>query len=269
MPTLTAAPSPATFAKAFTRGFAGAVRDAAGKDGRLSTNEASHVAAPFKDNAENFLKATGQKSVSVEKLISSGYKYAYALAEKAAGPDGRVSLADGDKLPADLKTDYLKLRGRLPASVDAPSVGGAHSAADIAKAEAFVKANLGGKFPELDDGEMGVSAFALTGQKAQNLFDLAKLDDARITDSFDPAKQMVVALRTTNDEETLFVSLVDKATGKGKVLTEIAFVDLPYGISQAQFDKLIPGMNGAKLEDADHYDVIDAVVKGAKDLDIG
>lgn len=267
MPTLTAAPSPATFAKSFTRGFAAAVRDAAGKDERLSTNEATKVAEPFKDNAVNFLARTGQKSVSVEKLISSGYKYAFALAEKAAGPDGRVSLADADKLPADLKTDYLKLRGRLPA-VDV-AVGGAHSAADIAKAEAFVKANLGGKFPELDDGEMGVSAFALTGQKAQNLFELAKLDDARITDSFDPAKQMVVALRTTNDEETLFVSLVDKATGKGKVLTEIAFVDLPYGITQAQFDKLIPGMNGAKMDDADHYDVIDAVVKGAKDLDIG
>jgi hypothetical protein len=90
------------------------VRDAAGKDARLSANEASKVAEPFKDNAENFLKATGQKSVSVEKLISSGYKYAFALADKAAGPDGRVSLADAEKLPADLKTDYLKLRGRLP-----------------------------------------------------------------------------------------------------------------------------------------------------------
>jgi hypothetical protein len=269
MPTLTAAPSPATFAKSFTRGFAAALRTAAGKDERLSTNEATKVVAPYTDNAVNFLAHTGQKSVSVEKLISSGYKYAFALADKAAGPDGRVSLADADKLPADLKADYMKLRGRL---VDAPSTGttaGAHSAADIAKAEAFVTANLGRKFPELDDGEMGVSAFALSGAKAQALFELAKLDDARITASYDPAKQMVVALRTTNDEETLFVSLVDKATGKGKILTEIGVVDLPYNITQAQFEKLVPGMSGTKLEDADHYDVIDALVKGAKDLAIG
>lgn len=102
--------SPAKFAKAFTRSFAGAVRAAAGKDGRLSTSEARKVADPYRDNAENFLAATGQKSVSIEKLIKSGYNYAFALGDKVAGKDGRISLADAEKLPEDLKVDYIRVR---------------------------------------------------------------------------------------------------------------------------------------------------------------
>src|SRR5688500_13294325 len=71
--------SPASFAKTFTRGFAAAIREAAGKDQRLSLNEAGKVAEPYRDNALNYLTATGQKSVGVEKLIASGYRYAHAL----------------------------------------------------------------------------------------------------------------------------------------------------------------------------------------------
>jgi hypothetical protein len=102
--------SPAKFAKAFTSSFAGNVRAAAGRDGRLSASEARNVAAPYRDNATNFLAATGQKSVSVEKLIKSGYNYAFALGSKVAGNDGRISLADAEKLPQDLKVDYLRIR---------------------------------------------------------------------------------------------------------------------------------------------------------------
>jgi hypothetical protein len=102
--------SPANFAKAFTRSFAGTIRGAAGRDGRLSANEATKLPAGTRDNAENFLEATGQKSVSVEKLIKSGYNYAFALGSKVAGPDGRISFKDAEKLPADLKNDYLRIR---------------------------------------------------------------------------------------------------------------------------------------------------------------
>ena len=59
-----------------------AVRDAAGRDGRLSKNEAKKIAqrsdalALWGDNAVNYLDKTGQKTVSVDKLIGAGYRYA-------------------------------------------------------------------------------------------------------------------------------------------------------------------------------------------------
>lgn len=118
MPTLGNGPSPKQFANAWTRGFAAAVRDAAGRDGRLSLNEARQIAkrtdglAVYGDNAVNYLEKTGQKSVSVEKLIGKGHDYAFALAERVSGGNNRVSLVEAQDLPADLRADFMALRGR-------------------------------------------------------------------------------------------------------------------------------------------------------------
>jgi len=101
--------TPATFAKAFTAGFADAVRDVAGTDGRISENEAKKVAEPYRDNALHFLEKTGQKSVSVDKLIGRAHDYAFATAKKAAGPDGHLSAVDIRALPEDLQLDAQKL----------------------------------------------------------------------------------------------------------------------------------------------------------------
>ncbi len=137
MPRITSAPTPKRFAKEWTKEFASAVRSAAGKDGRLSVAEAKKLArqsgapALFADNALNFLAAKGQKSVDVEKLIASGYSYAYALAHKVAGKDGRVSQADAKKLPADLKADFAHLRG-----LDAMETPKAAAAAKVASSMA-------------------------------------------------------------------------------------------------------------------------------------
>jgi hypothetical protein len=109
--------TPATFANAFTRSFAAAVRDAAGSDGRLSTNEAQHVAEPFRDNAVNYLEKVGQKSVAVDKLIGKAHDYAFANAARVAGgPDKKLDEAALRKLPADLLADAAKL---APPSADA------------------------------------------------------------------------------------------------------------------------------------------------------
>jgi hypothetical protein len=94
--------TPAAFAKTFKAGFESAVRDAAGSDGRLAQSEAKKIAEPYRDNAVNFLEKTGQKSVSVDKLIGRAHDYALATASKAAGPDGRLSAVDIRALPADL-----------------------------------------------------------------------------------------------------------------------------------------------------------------------
>ncbi len=116
--TIKSAPTPKAFANEWTKGFAVAVRDAAGKDGRLSKNEAAKIAehgdalARYADNAVNYLASTGQKSVSAEKLIGKGHNYAYAVGAKVAGPGNRISLLEARSLPDDIRPDFFALRGK-------------------------------------------------------------------------------------------------------------------------------------------------------------
>lgn len=120
MALLSKTPSVGTFTEAWTKRFSEVVKEAAGKDGRLSASEAAKIAnrtddgRVFADNAVNYLKAKGQKSVSADKLIEAGRAYAHATAEKAAGPDGRISKADQQKLPKDLFEDIQSLQGASP-----------------------------------------------------------------------------------------------------------------------------------------------------------
>jgi len=84
MPKLAHTPTVGEFASAWTAQFAAAVRGAGGRDGRLSRNEAAKIAqgkgalASWGDNAVNYLERTGQKSVSIDKLIGKGRRYAEA-----------------------------------------------------------------------------------------------------------------------------------------------------------------------------------------------
>ncbi len=118
MPRIPTTPSPRLFAETWSTDFKEAVKKAAGKDGRLTMSEATKLAARpdadkvFADNAINYLKATGKQSVNVEVLASSAKAYALRSAEVAAGADGKLSLADGAKLPSDLKEDFFMLRGK-------------------------------------------------------------------------------------------------------------------------------------------------------------
>ena len=131
MPRIPKTPSPSTFAATWSTDFKEAVTKAAGKDGRLTLSEATKLAARpdadrlFADNAVNYLKATGKQSVSVEVLAKAAHAYAQRAAEVAAGPDKKVSLADGAKLPDDLKEDFFFLRGKsTPATPAVPGADG-------------------------------------------------------------------------------------------------------------------------------------------------
>ena len=121
-------PSVRTFVETWSTDFKEAVKKAAGKDGRLTMTEAKKLAARpdadkvFADNAINYLKTTGKQSVSVDVLAASAKAYAQRAAEVAAGPDGKISLADGAKLPDDLKEDFFMLRGKaVPGTTPAPA----------------------------------------------------------------------------------------------------------------------------------------------------
>ncbi len=123
MPRIPTTPSPKTFAETWTADFKEAVKKAAGKDGRLTLSEANKLAARpdadklFADNAINYLKATGKQSVSVEVIAREAQAYAQRAAEVAAGPDKKLSLEDGKKLPDDLKEDFFFLRGKSTPAV--------------------------------------------------------------------------------------------------------------------------------------------------------
>lgn len=123
MPRIPTTPSPKTFAETWTADFKEAVKKAAGKDGRLTLSEATKLAARpdadklFADNAINYLKATGKQSVSVDVIAREAQAYAQRAAEVAAGPDKKLSLEDGKKLPDDLKEDFFFLRGKSTPAV--------------------------------------------------------------------------------------------------------------------------------------------------------
>ena len=92
--------TPAQFAKTFTAGFAHALRAAVGDKKRVTLDDVKKVAPLFADNVKGYLEHTGQKSVSLEKLIASGHDYAYANFEKGVR-----------HLPADLADNWLAIRG--------------------------------------------------------------------------------------------------------------------------------------------------------------
>lgn len=118
MPRIPTTPSPKLFAETWSNDFKEAVKKAAGKDGRLTLSEATKLAARpdadkmFADNAVNYLKATGKQSVSVDVIAREAQAYAQRAAEVAAGPDKKLSLEDGKKLPDDLREDFFFLRGK-------------------------------------------------------------------------------------------------------------------------------------------------------------
>lgn len=126
MTTLTGTtPSPSQFAQAVRDRFGDVIRQAAGADGRLTRNEAEKIAQRddagwiVSDNAVNFLKFTGQKTVSAEKLVDKVTEYAEDRAAQVAGPNQRLSLVEARALPADLQAEFFYLRGKgLPDRVE-------------------------------------------------------------------------------------------------------------------------------------------------------
>ncbi|MFT3713207.1 MAG: nuclease A inhibitor family protein [Archangium sp.] len=137
MPRIPSAPSPKTFAETWSTDFKEAVKKAAGKDGRLSITEAKKLASRpdadrvFADNALNYFQNTGKKTVSIDVLAREMKAYAQRAAETVAGPDGKVSLADGAKLPDDLKEDFFFLRGKSTPVVTPPVTPGASSLPEV------------------------------------------------------------------------------------------------------------------------------------------
>lgn len=116
MPIFKSAPTVQAFTKEWTTRFEAALKLAAGRDGRVSRTEARRLAERtdsnglFSDSAVKMLDSFGQQSASVNKLVDVARIEVERAAKLAAGPDGKLSLADANKLPADLRDDFKWLR---------------------------------------------------------------------------------------------------------------------------------------------------------------
>lgn len=121
MPIIKSAPTPQAFAKAWAKEFEATVKQAAGRDGRLSRTEAARIAERrdgtrvFGDTATRLMGA--RKTASVSKLVSEGMAVAEQAAAAVAGANQKLSLAEGKRLsPGQMVDDFLYLRGKVPAT---------------------------------------------------------------------------------------------------------------------------------------------------------
>ncbi len=111
-------PTPAQLSAAYREVFDSVIDAAGGKDGRISVASAERLAERsdagklVADNILNYLEKTGQKTVGVAKFQGVVADYVKREAEKAAGPNQRLSLVEIRNLPTDLIADAQHLRGR-------------------------------------------------------------------------------------------------------------------------------------------------------------
>jgi hypothetical protein len=185
MPRIPNTPSVRTFTETWSSDFKEAVKKAAGKDGRLTMNEAKKLGERpdadkvFADNAVNYLKATGKQSVSVEVLATSAKAYAQRQAELAAGADGRLSLADGAKLAPDLRDDFFMLRGKtVPGSTPASSLADLRAKLDNVTPGVWMPSETDAKFKFIGGGPLNGAPITAEVVRAQ----LATQHDAMLPD---------------------------------------------------------------------------------------
>ncbi len=220
MPRIPNTPSVRTFTETWSTDFKDAVTKAAGKDGRLTMTEAQKLATrpdadkAFADNAINYLKATGKQSVSVDVLATSAKAYAQRAAQVAAGPDGKLSLADGAKLPSDLVEDFFMLRGKTAPGTTPVVVGGSalpelKTKLDAATADLWLTSETDAKLKFISGGALHGAAITPALVRAQ----LGAQHDVMIPDVMyvDPS-EIPLAGKTTVEEVNAADFLDDRAT---------------------------------------------------------
>jgi len=122
---LPSAPTPKNFADLWRREVVEpAAQKVAGADGVIDSGDASgaettlrgadHLAA---DAITGAAQLTGTAASDVSAFVDAEHQRALEAAETAAGPDGRLSKNDAEKLPADLRMAFHYLRtGEVPAA---------------------------------------------------------------------------------------------------------------------------------------------------------
>ncbi len=144
----------------------------------------------------------------------------------------------------------------------------APATADHAKAAAWISANAGGDwkpspgklFPGIDDGEQGLDARAASPAGGKLVAALAAAWFNKPV-AYDPARQLMLTVTTSQDEPVVYVAIFDKASGQGRLIGAIEIVDLSYNLKQAQFHALFPDLG--EVTDVDYDKVLERLGKGA------
>jgi hypothetical protein len=256
------------------------IENAAGDNGILSKAEQARLPEDYAKAAEYARadkRAEGKRAtVDVDDVMNNYAGYVHRVVG-AVNTRGEAFISQAEQ--ASIYDD--RLRGRL-ADVRAGGVDQLPSAKEREqKAVEHLLANVesgtntGATYPALDSGEMGLLTYYAEGDAAARLaaFADAWYGNPPALRNFDPATHSMIAARVTQDEESLFVTVMDKKTGETTVLGEMGVVDLAYSdITKDQLEAIVGPLSrfdADEIDEVDHYDLIDALVEGSKALDLG
>jgi hypothetical protein len=256
------------------------LQEAAGDNGVLSKAEQKTLPEDYATAAEyarDAKRAAGERAtVDVDDVMNNYASYVHRVVG-AVNTKGEAFISSAEQ--ASIYDD--KLRGRL-ADIRAGGVQTTlsakereHKAVEHLLANVESGTNVDATYPALDSGEMGLIPYFAEGDAAARLAAFANAwygKPAALKD-FDPATHSMIAARVTEDEESLFVAVMDRKTGEVTVIGEMDVVDLAYcDISQAQLEAIVGPISrfgATEIDEIDHYDLIDALVEGSKQLDVG
>jgi hypothetical protein len=187
------------------------------------------------------------------------------LVGRLAPEVGLAGALEGD--PAPPLRVRLRVRGRdeLAGTIGRPGASreltlrragpDAARLALLARARAFVLAAAQTEehedrpLPPLDSGNDGLHAYLVEGQGAERLLALARAwfphDLAvRAAARLDPAREVLLVVRTTDDEEVLHLAVLARdGEAPGRWVGDgINVVDLSYELDQAALDAIVPGL---------------------------
>ena len=180
-PKISRSPSPNTFAEALKREvLEPAAQQVAGDDGVLDSADRQSAtltgaAAYAKKAIDDASALTGSQAPDVTAFVDAATERARAAAADAAGPDGRISKADAENLPQDLRVAFHFLQtGEAADVLTIPERDGVRFSSNVFKsvAEAYGLTDgeaLLDKALELGDGNAYVNRKELeAGAKALN-----------------------------------------------------------------------------------------------------
>ena len=252
-PVLSGTPTIDQATKAWTKGFAAAVRSAAGPSKRLTPNKANGMTGMYADNAQNYFEKTGRSWATVDTVIESGSRYVRAQVTDKAGPNGKLSLTETRALNADLSGDILTLRGKAPAAL----------AADAPSAAQLLPLFDAANHKELNDygKEFGVTTYPASATRVDILRDLvgySDLEEAQLNEWFSSThgsqavSHFASSIKDAGAEEHANRD-EDPSEALSGAAAEKLFVDLADGVKNA----LTPASKVKSIEYAEHFIVED------------
>jgi hypothetical protein len=130
-------------------------------------------------------------------------------------------------------------------------------------------------FPDVRSGRMGLHAFGLVGDAAERLAELGQawFSGARPLSDFDADRHGILAVNATENDLTLFVSVIDRRRGDVTHVGEMHLVDLTTTVGQKDFERIVGPVAefapGGSYEDVEPTDLLSSLLGPGVPIDIG